>query len=144
MTRSTSAEADGDPTAVPGVPRPPQEPLDRLQRGRLPVSDPEYLRFTAEAAPRRVPEVVQQWRERQRSSALPSRISPLWHFGGHPAHPQLSRWVTLYIDSSPGRLPDGDWIGTEEHDFTPYKRGRRRYQPRKEPIDGINRWPAGH
>ena len=46
----------------------------------------------------------------------------------HPAHPQLSRWLTFDIQRSLRQLPDGDWIGNEEPaTFTPYKRGRRRY-----------------
>jgi len=49
----------------------------------------------------------------------------LWE---HPAHPQLSRWLTFDIECSLRRLADGDWIGNEEPaSFTPYKRGRRRY-----------------
>jgi hypothetical protein len=49
----------------------------------------------------------------------------LWE---HPAHPQLTRWLTFDIECSLRRLADGDWIGNEEPaSFTPYKRGRRRY-----------------
>jgi hypothetical protein len=49
----------------------------------------------------------------------------LWQ---HPAHPQLSGWLTFDLESSLRRLADGDWIGNEEPaSFTPYKRGRRRY-----------------
>ena len=46
----------------------------------------------------------------------------------HQAHPQLARWLTFDIESSLGRLAEGDWIGNEEPvSFTPYKRGRRRH-----------------
>lgn len=49
----------------------------------------------------------------------------LWE---HPTHPQLSRWLTFDLESSLHRLPDGDWIGTEEPaTFTPYKEVQRRY-----------------
>ena len=49
----------------------------------------------------------------------------LWQ---HPAHPQLSRWLTFDLECSLRRLADGDWIGNEEPaSFTPYKRGPRRY-----------------
>jgi hypothetical protein len=49
----------------------------------------------------------------------------LWQ---HPAHPQLSRWLTFDLECSLRRLAGGDWIGNEEPaSFTPYKRGRRRY-----------------
>jgi hypothetical protein len=49
----------------------------------------------------------------------------LWE---HHAHPQLSRWLTFDLECSLRRLADGDWIGNEEPaNFTPYKRGRRRY-----------------
>ena len=46
----------------------------------------------------------------------------------HQAHPQLARWLTFDIESSLGRLAEGDWIGNDEPvRFTPYKRGRRRH-----------------
>jgi hypothetical protein len=49
----------------------------------------------------------------------------LWQ---HPAHPQLSRWLTFDLECSLRRLADGDWIGNEEPaTFTPYKKPRRRY-----------------
>ncbi len=49
----------------------------------------------------------------------------LWE---HPAHPQLSRWLTFDLECSLRRLAAGDWIGDEEPAaFTPYKKGRRRY-----------------
>ena len=49
----------------------------------------------------------------------------LWQ---HPAHPQLSRWLTFDLECSLGRLADGDWIGNEEPAaFTPYKKPRRRH-----------------
>jgi hypothetical protein len=49
----------------------------------------------------------------------------LWQ---HPAHPQLSGWLSFDLESSLRRLVDGDWIGNEEPaSFTPYRRGRRRY-----------------
>ena len=49
----------------------------------------------------------------------------LWQ---HPAHPQLSRWLTFDLECSLRRLADGDWIGNEEPaSFTPYKTPRRRY-----------------
>jgi hypothetical protein len=49
----------------------------------------------------------------------------LWQ---HPAHPQLSRWLTFDLECSLRRLGDGDWIGNEEPAaFTPYKKRRRRY-----------------
>jgi hypothetical protein len=49
----------------------------------------------------------------------------LWQ---HPAHPQLSGWLTFDIEGSLRRLANGDWIGNEEPaSFTPYRRGRRRY-----------------
>lgn len=48
----------------------------------------------------------------------------LWE---HPAHPQLSRWLTFDVECSLRRLVDGDWVGIEEPaSFTPYRRGRRR------------------
>jgi hypothetical protein len=58
---------------------------------------------------------------------LESRRGPfgLWE---HPAHPQLSRWLTFDLESSLRRLPDGDWIGNEEPaSFTPYRKPRRRH-----------------
>ena len=49
----------------------------------------------------------------------------LWQ---HPAHPQLSGWLTFDLESSLRRLDNGDWIGNEEPaGFTPYRRGPRRY-----------------
>lgn len=49
----------------------------------------------------------------------------LWE---HPRHPQLSRWLTLDLETSLRRLAAGDWIGDEEPaSFTPYQRGRSRY-----------------
>lgn len=49
----------------------------------------------------------------------------LWQ---HPTHPQLSGWLTLDLETSLRRLDDGDWIGNEEPaNFTPHRRGRRRY-----------------
>ena len=49
----------------------------------------------------------------------------LWQ---HPAHPQLSRWLTFDLECSLRRLADGDWIGNEEPaTFTPYKKLRRRH-----------------
>lgn len=46
----------------------------------------------------------------------------------HPAHPQLSRWLTFDLECSLRRLPDGDWVGNEDPaSFTPYKKGPRRY-----------------
>jgi hypothetical protein len=49
----------------------------------------------------------------------------LWQ---HPAHPQLSCWLSFDLECSLRRLADGDWIGNEEPaTFTPYKRGPRRY-----------------
>ncbi len=49
----------------------------------------------------------------------------LWQ---HPAHPQLSRWLTFDLECSLARLADGDWIGNEEPaTYTPYKKGRRRH-----------------
>jgi hypothetical protein len=56
-----------------------------------------------------------------------SRRGPfgLWQ---HPAHPQLSRWLTFDLECSLRRLADGDWVGNEEPaTFTPYQRPRRRY-----------------
>ena len=44
------------------------------------------------------------------------------------AHPQLSRWLTVDLECSLRRLPEGDWVGhNEPASFTLYKRGRRRY-----------------
>ncbi|GAA2755576.1 prenyltransferase/squalene oxidase repeat-containing protein [Actinopolymorpha rutila] len=49
----------------------------------------------------------------------------LWQ---HPTHPQLSGWLTLDLETSLRRLDDGHWIGNQEPaNFTPYRRGRRRY-----------------
>jgi len=49
----------------------------------------------------------------------------LWE---HPAHPQLSRWLTFDIECSLRRLADGDWIGSEGPlSRTPAGRPRRRY-----------------
>jgi hypothetical protein len=49
----------------------------------------------------------------------------LWQ---HPAHPQLTGWLTLDLETSRRQLEDGDWIGNEEPaTFTPYRRGSRRY-----------------
>jgi hypothetical protein len=49
----------------------------------------------------------------------------LWQ---HPAHPQLSCWLTFDLECSLRRFAEGDWIGNEEPaTFTPYKRGPRRY-----------------
>ena len=49
----------------------------------------------------------------------------LWQ---HPAHPQLSGWLTFDLEGSLRRLRNGDWIGNEEPaSFTPYRRGTRRY-----------------
>lgn len=46
----------------------------------------------------------------------------------HPAHPQLSRWLTFDLETSLRRLTEGDWVGNEEPaTFTPYKRPKRRY-----------------
>ncbi|HVE93060.1 MAG TPA: hypothetical protein VNE62_12290 [Actinomycetota bacterium] len=58
---------------------------------------------------------------------LETRRGPygLWQ---HPAHPQLSRWLTFDLECSLRRLADGDWIGNEEPaSFTPYKKLPRRY-----------------
>jgi hypothetical protein len=49
----------------------------------------------------------------------------LWE---HPAHPQLSRWLTFDLLCSLRRLKDGDWVGDETPaSFTPYPERRRRY-----------------
>jgi hypothetical protein len=49
----------------------------------------------------------------------------LWQ---HPAHPQLSRWLTFDLECSLRRLADGDWIGNEAPGpSTPYNNPRRRY-----------------
>jgi hypothetical protein len=49
----------------------------------------------------------------------------LWQ---HPAHPQLSRWLTFELECSLRRLEGGDWTGNEDAvSFTPYRQGRRRY-----------------
>jgi hypothetical protein len=49
----------------------------------------------------------------------------LWQ---HPAHPQLSRWLSFDLECSLRRLADGDWIGNEEPaTYTPYRKGRRRH-----------------
>lgn len=46
----------------------------------------------------------------------------------HPAHPQLSRWLSFDIECSLRRLADGDWVGNEEPAaFTPYNKPRRRH-----------------
>jgi hypothetical protein len=46
----------------------------------------------------------------------------------HPAHPHLSRWLTLELLSSLRRLETGDWAGTDLRvDFRAYPRRRRRY-----------------
>ena len=60
---------------------------------------------------------------------LESRRGPfgLWE---HPAHPQLSRWLTLDLDISLRRLRTGSWAGTgsvERVALRAYPRRRRRY-----------------
>jgi hypothetical protein len=41
----------------------------------------------------------------------------------HHAHPELSRWLAIDLESSLRRLGDGDWIGNEEPAvFTPCER----------------------
>lgn len=48
----------------------------------------------------------------------------LWE---HNTHPQLSRWLTLDLESSLQRLESGDWAGSDVRvDFTAYPRMRRR------------------
>ena len=48
----------------------------------------------------------------------------LWE---HPSHPQLSRWLTLDLETSQQRLESGDWSGSDVRvDSTPYPKGRRR------------------
>jgi len=49
----------------------------------------------------------------------------LWQ---HPAHPQLSGWLTFDLERSLRRLAKGDWVGNEESaSFTPYRHDPRRY-----------------
>jgi hypothetical protein len=49
----------------------------------------------------------------------------LWQ---HPAHPQLSRWLTFDLTCSLRRLAAGDWIGNEAPaPCTPFNNPRRRY-----------------
>jgi hypothetical protein len=49
----------------------------------------------------------------------------LWE---HHAHPQLSRWLTLDLESSLRRLESGGWIGSDVRvKFQPYPKRRRRY-----------------
>jgi hypothetical protein len=70
---------------------------------------------------------VKDRRVRDLVAFLETRRGPfgLWH---HPAHPQLSRWLSFDLEASLRRLTDGDWVGNEEAAaFTPYKKGRRRY-----------------
>jgi hypothetical protein len=69
----------------------------------------------------------QDRRVRDLVAHLETRRGPygLWQ---HPAHPQLSGWLTFDLECSLRRLADGDWIGDEEPaSFTPYKKGRRRH-----------------
>ena len=48
----------------------------------------------------------------------------LWE---HHTHPQLSRWLTLDLETSLQRLESGDWAGSDVRvDFTPYPKRRRR------------------
>lgn len=42
----------------------------------------------------------------------------------HPAHPQLSRWLTFDLECSLRRLAGGDWTG-DAVDHAPYARARR-------------------
>ena len=70
---------------------------------------------------------VQDRRVRELVAYLETLRGPygLWQ---HPAHPQLSGWLTFDLESSLRRLGDGDWVGNEEPaSFTPYRRGPRRY-----------------
>jgi hypothetical protein len=72
---------------------------------------------------------AEERRVRELVSYLTSLRGPygLWQ---HPAHPQLSRWLTFDLECSLRRLADGDgdWVGNEEPaTFTPYQRPRRRY-----------------
>jgi hypothetical protein len=58
---------------------------------------------------------------------IPTRRGPygLWQ---HPAHPQLSRWLTFDLECSLRRLAEGDWIGNEgPAPSTPSNNPRRRY-----------------
>jgi len=60
---------------------------------------------------------------------LTSRRGPfgLWE---HPAHPQLSRWLTFDLDASLARLRAGDWTGTGSTDrvaLGAYPKRRRRH-----------------
>lgn len=60
---------------------------------------------------------------------LESRRGPfgLWE---HPAHPQLSRWLTFDLDASLQRLRAGDWVGTgssERVALRAYPKRRRRH-----------------
>jgi hypothetical protein len=49
----------------------------------------------------------------------------LWQ---HPAHPQLSRWLTFDIECSLRRLADGDWMGNDDLPARPpSQRSRRRH-----------------
>jgi hypothetical protein len=49
----------------------------------------------------------------------------LWE---HPAHPHLSRWLTLDLLASRRRIERGDWSGTDRHvHFRAYPRQRRRH-----------------
>jgi hypothetical protein len=49
----------------------------------------------------------------------------LWE---HPAHPQLSRWLTLDLEVSLRRLGSGTWSGSDERlPHRPYPKRRRRY-----------------
>lgn len=48
----------------------------------------------------------------------------------HPAHPQLSRWLTFDLEASLQRLRHGDWVGTgstERASLRAYPKRRRRY-----------------
>jgi hypothetical protein len=60
---------------------------------------------------------------------LDSKRGPygLWE---HPAHPQLSRWLSFDLDASLTRLQAGDWTGTgstERVALRAYPKRRRRY-----------------
>jgi hypothetical protein len=46
----------------------------------------------------------------------------------HPAHPQLSRWLTLDLLASLRRVAAGEWSGSDlRAPFTPYPKVQRRY-----------------
>jgi hypothetical protein len=66
-------------------------------------------------------------RVRELVRSIETRRGPyeLWQ---HPAHPQLSRWLTFDLEGSLRRLADGDWIGNEAPAPSPaFNNPRRRY-----------------